>query len=68
MPKEKLPGKSLSGKISNRIRRRDNDIPKDVDLKFKGNTEEIPPKPSSVRGGKGQGLGEGATRRRSGDK
>jgi hypothetical protein len=53
----------LSGKISDRIR--NGEI--DADLKFKGNSEEVPPKPESIRHGSGQGLGQGATRARSGE-
>lgn len=56
----------LKGIISNRIRAKDTDIPPDVRHTLNRPAEE--PKSSSVRHGKGQGLGEGAHRRRSGDK
>ena len=50
----------LKGKISDRIR--SGKLPKDVQL----NPPRTTPAPSakSVRGGKGQGLGKGATRGR----
>lgn len=58
-------GVPLSGKISDRIR--SGELDKDVDIRVKGSVGEVPPEADSVRYGSGQGLGGGATRRRSGD-
>lgn len=53
----------LSGKISDRIR--SGELPKDVQIN--PSRQQPEPKAESVRHGQGQGLGEGATRARSGE-
>lgn len=60
----------LKGIISDRIRAKDTDIPPDVRHKLDARADSAADAPSdkAVRGGKGQGLGTGAHRRRSGDK
>jgi hypothetical protein len=60
----------LKGLISNRIRDKNTDIPPDVRHKLDSRSDSAADAPSdkAVRGGKGRGLGQGAHRRRSGDK
>lgn len=52
----KITARILSGEIAH------------DDVMKKTTREEAPPKASSVRHGKGFGLGKGATRKRNGDK
>ena len=59
-------GYELSGKTSDRIRRRDSDIPPEALIKGRTETFEEMPDITSVRYGGGRGLGAGAERRRNG--
>ncbi len=58
----------LGGRISDRVRGENGQKKVDADIKFKGNTEqdEDPPSAKAIRNGRGCGLGNGATRARSG--
>lgn len=58
----------LSGKISDRIRSKGPDkLPDDVHVLRKLPRHEELPSPDAIRHGSGQGVGQGATRARSGE-
>jgi len=56
--------KKLRGIISDRIR--SGELPPDVRVNYTRTVEK--PSVKAVKGGSGQGLGQGATRKRSGEK